>query len=293
MYIETSTTELSIAQGGTDTAELRFTQAFGALRVTFESTLGEGATGAPLNLNDIDRILVELPGRGGMARRINLSGPEVLTSGLIASLGASSGQDAASASSYPMFATTQPDGTAGAGAPSFTSDRSYIDLPVGAKAGEEIRVTISLDAATANNAGVTVRFSALTNVPDRNLIFEVSSLGNGTRVDHTFRTDAEPLAIVVGSGALEYQYAPLADTQYANITEINFDGVPKFTYDDISVLRYELDRVITSTQANGYDAADKDLAFAVIPDNVKKINIEATSAAQTWVVVSYIAGGAA
>ena len=290
MYIETSTTELSIAEGGTDTAELRFTQDFGALRLTMESSLGEGATGAPLGLGDIDRILVELPSRGGMARRLNLSGAECRMAGIIASLGASTGEDAASASSYPMFATD-------ADVNSITTDRSYIDLPVGAKAGEEIRVTVSLTAATANNAGLTLRFSALTNVADRNLIYEVASLGTGTRVDHTFRTDAEPLALIVGSGATEYVFDALSATAYADLTEINFDGVPRFTYDDISVLRYELDRVITSTTSAitpGYDASTVDLAFAVIPDNVKKVNIEAnTSASNRWVVVSYVAGGVA
>lgn len=284
MYIETSTTELSISEGGTDTAELRFTQPFGALRVTFESTLGEGATGFAPQLSDIDRLLVELPGRGGLSRRINLSGAEVLQAGLVASLGAETGDDAAAASSYPMFASD-------ADAASITLDRSFIDLPVGAKAGEEIRITVSLAAATLNDKGVTVRFSALTNVTDRNLIFEVTSLGTGTRVDHTFRTDAEPLAIVVGSGAVDYAYDLLSQDQYADLTEINFDGAPRFTYDDISVLRYELDRVITSTQGNGYDASDKDLAFAVVPDGVKKINIEAnTAGVNRWVVVSYIAG---
>jgi len=286
MYIETSTTELSISEGGTDTAELRFTQAFGALRMTFESTLGEGSSGAPLQLDDIDRILVELPGRGGLSRRINLSGAETQMAGLIAALGATSGTDAACASSYPLFS----DGTG----TSLTTDRAFIDLPVGAAANEEIRVTISLDSTTDNNAGLTVRFSALTNVPDRNLIFEVGSLGTGTRVDHTFRTDADPLAIVVGSGSAEYAFSALSNNAYADLTEINFDGMPKFTYDDVSVLRYELDRVITSTQSNGFDASDVDLAFAIVPDGVKKINVEAnTTTKYRWVVISYEAGGAA
>jgi len=254
--------------------------------MTFENTLGEGGTGAPLDLDQIDRILVELPGRGGLSRRINLSGAEVQMVGLVAALGATSGADAACATSYPLFS----DGTG----TSITTDRAFIDLPVGASANEEIRITISLVTPTTNNAGLTVRFSALTNVTDRGLIFEVASLGTGTRVDHTFRTDADPLSIVVGSGSSEYAFSALTNNAYADLTEINFDGMPKFTYDDVSVLRYELDRVITSTQSNGYDASDVDLAFAIVPDGVKKINIEANTAGSTrWVVIAYETGGVA
>lgn len=285
MYFETSTTELSITAGSSDTAELKFTKPFGAIRCTMVSNSGEGAANknkAPA-LSDLTRILVEIPSRGGLPRRLNLSNTEVNMMPIVAALGASNADEAATSSSYPLFV--------GASSASQVTDYGYIDLPVGALAGEEVRVTFEVAAGAVAEDGITFRFTAMQNVQNRNLIFDATSLGAGTRVDHTFRNDVSPFAMIVGSGATLYQFGTTANTAYTDLTEVNFDGLPSFTYDDMNALNAELDKVITSTTNSttvGRDAQVADCVFVQVPPGVKKANIEANTQAEIrWVVVAY------
>jgi len=288
MYIETSTTELSIAAGSSDTAELRFTRPFGAVRVTVTSNSPAGANGMGPDLSDLDRVLVELPSRGGTARRLNLSGNEVNMLPLVAALGATTSDEAAMASSYELFTDSVNTGV------SQTTDYAYFDLPVGAAAGEEIRITFEVASAPGPGGattGFTFRFTALENVPNRNLVFDVTTLGTGTRVDHTFRNDVTPFAMIVGSGS-GYLFGIVDNSVYRNLTEVNFDGLPRFTYDDMYALATEADKVITSSVvANSRDAQTHDCAFLQVPAGVKKANIEANGVFDRWVVVAYVDGG--
>uniref|UniRef100_A0A2V0RBX9 Uncharacterized protein n=1 Tax=viral metagenome TaxID=1070528 RepID=A0A2V0RBX9_9ZZZZ len=285
MYFETSTTELSINVGSSDTAELKFTKPFGAIRMTMVSNSGQGTAAknkAPA-LSDLSRILVEIPTRGGLSRRLNLSNTEVNMMPLVAALGASNADEAATATSYPLFTT-------GATTASQTLDYSYIDLPVGAAAGEEVRVTMELSGSAAAADGITFRFTAMQNVQNRNLIFDCTSLGAGSRIDHTFRNDVTPFAAIVGSGTAVYRFASRTAAAYSDLTEVNFDGLPSFTYDDMNCLNAELDKVITSTVSStvGRDAQSVDCVFLQTPPGVKKMNIEANTPAEIrWVVVAY------
>ena len=287
MYIETNTTELNVLNGASDTAELKFTKDFGAIRMTMRSDEAPDADKNAPTIADIDQILVELPGRGGKSRRINLSGNEVHMAGLIAGLGSSNGQEAAMSSSYAMIQV----GDTSSAIDTF----SYIDLPVGAAAGEEVRITVKVASGFATGTGVVFKFSALTQVANRNLIFDVSSLGTGTRTDHTFRSDIEPIAVVVGAASAAYTFAPMdaVGNSFNQITEINFDGLPQFTYDDTSATAVELDKLITSSSvALGRDAANAGLAFSEVPDGTRKLNVETSASLAAWVVVMYQDGEA-
>jgi hypothetical protein len=236
-----------------------------------------------MSLTNITKLVVELPERSGLSRRLYLDGTEVQMLPLICALGANSGADAAVSSSYPVLYGGAADATSG------TGTGAYFDLPIGANADEEIRITIGVTTAA------DFKFSALMSVANRNLVWDVSSLGDATRTDYTFRSDVKPFAIAVGaaetaadSGAAYTFQNTVTNGIY--IDEINFDGNPRYTYDDCLALNVEFDKVITSTvslTSVGRDAQVKGIVFTLVPTGVRKINVESATTADRWVVAVY------
>lgn len=238
-----------------------------------------------IDLMELTKLVVEIPG-SNVPRRLSLEGAELEMLPVICALGAESAHHANTASSFPMdYGTTV--------AP--TVNATYFDIPVGNVAGgQPIRVTIGYTqlGTPVGGASIELEFTALEDRTNRNLMFTVDYLGQATRLDKKFRSDASAKAVIVTEVTGATDFTPTA--RDFNITEINYDGLPEFTYDNTRALLPDLDEVIwgsTDGTNPGRDFYSHECYFLGAPTGVSQINIESGSSAHIVLLTVYSVGG--
>jgi len=234
---------------GSTTAEektvvLKSTKLYSGIRISFVYTDAAGAAGPFSCLENVAKLVVDVPEYGNNSRRVDLSGNTIALLPLVSQLGATEAQDAASAASVR---STDPITTTGGGTGT-SNGFAYFDIPVNKlNLDEDARITINALVQAASDT-LEVAFAFL-DYPLRQVFFRAYDAVNVASHQQWFPADGVLRGIAIaGYTAGWTQGAANAfafGTRSTDVTKISLNGEQITTYSNPVLLGAAIDEIVS------------------------------------------------
>jgi len=242
---------------GSTTAEektvvLKSTKLYTGIRISFLYTDAAGSGGPFSCLENVSKLVVDVPEYGNNSRRVDVSGNTTAMLPLIAQLGATEAQDAASACSIPA---TAPISTTGGGTGA-DNGFAYVDIPVNKlNLDEDARITINALVQAASDT-LEVSFAFL-DYPLRQVFFRTYDATNVSSHQQWFPADGVLRGIAIAGYTTGWtQGASNAfafGTRSTDVTKISLNGEQISTYANPQLLMASLDEIVSGGPAGASD----------------------------------------